>query len=224
MDAPVFVGLLTLVAWAVTWRALPWLRAGSYRYPEERGRVIPSHTWTVPASVGVTALVGSVWGERPAHAVVFAAFAVFLVLISAIDLDVQRLPDRWTKPAMVVLPMALGVLAIIDRDHQPWVRSLLAGLALGALYLVLVLVGGGSGMGLGDAKLAPSIGLALGFLSWGHVVLATVVAILLGGAAAGFLLITRRAGRGSHFAFGPAMAAGAVGVLVAPVLARMLSA
>ena len=95
-----FVGLLTLVAWAVTWRALPWLRAGSYRYPEERGRVIPSHTWTVPASVGVTALVGSVWGERPAHAVVFAAFAVFLVLISAIDLDVQRLPDRWTKPAV----------------------------------------------------------------------------------------------------------------------------
>lgn len=212
---------IAAVALVVAWRTLPWLRAGGHRYADEADRAARRHTWVLVAVPVVALLIGVGWSEQPVHAVVFAAFAVFLILISAIDVDVQRLPDRWTKPAMVVAPIATAVLAGVDRDLDGWLRSVLAALALGALYVVLVLLGGGSGMGLGDAKLAPSIGAVLGYLSWAHVVAATLAAILLAGLAAAFLLLTRRAGRKSHFAFGPAMAAGAILVLAAPVLGSL---
>lgn len=212
---------IAAVAFLVAWRALPWLRSGRHRYADEADRPAQRHTWVLSAVPIVAFLIGAGWSEQPVHAAVFAAFAVFLILISAIDLDVQRLPDRWTKPAMVAAPVATAVLAGLDRDLGSWVRSLLAALALGAVYFLLVLLGGGSGMGLGDAKLAPSIGAVLGYLSWAHVVAATLVAILLAGLVAAVLLVTRRAGRKSHFAFGPAMAAGAILVLAAPVLGRL---
>ena len=48
-------------------------------------------------------------------------------------------------------------------DIDAWVRALLAGVTLYAFYLLLVLIGGGAGMGLGDAKLAVSLGMLLGF-------------------------------------------------------------
>mgnify|MGYP001340671321 CR=1 FL=1 len=209
------------LAFLVAWRALPWLRSGRHRYADEADRAARRHTWVLWAVPVVAFLVGAAWSDQPVHAVVFAAFAVFLILISAIDLDVQRLPDRWTKPAMVAAPVATAVLAGLDRELDSWVRSLLAALALGTVYVVLVLLGGGSGMGLGDAKLAPSIGAVLGYLSWAHVIAATLAAILLAGLVAAFLLLTRRAGRKSHFAFGPAMAAGAILVLAAPVVGSL---
>lgn len=215
---------IAAVAFVVVWRVLPWLRSGGHRYADEADRAARRHTWVLPMAPIVAFLIGVGWSEEPVHAVVFAAFAVFLLLISAIDLDVQRLPDRWTKPAMVAAPIATAVLAGVDRDLDAWLRSLLAALALGAIYLALVLLGGGSGMGLGDAKLAPSIGAVLGYLSWAHVISATFAAILLAGLTAAFLLITRRAGRRSHFAFGPAMAAGAILVLAAPVVGALSGA
>lgn len=204
----------------VAGRVRPWLAAGRHRYADETDLPTRHHTWILPTTSVVAGLVGLAWAERPVHAVIFSAFAVFLVLICAIDADVHRLPNRWTYPAAALAPVATGVLALVDGDLSSWGRSLLAGLALGGVYLVLVILGaviGGGGMGLGDAKLAPSIGTILGFLSWGHVLVGTFAAILIGGIVAVVLLLTRRAGRGSHFAFGPCMAAGAVLILAAPV-------
>lgn len=212
---------LGLLAAVVGWRVMPWLRAGRHRYDDESDRPLRRHTWVVPVAGVAGLLIGIGWGTRPVHALVFASYAVFLVLVSAIDLDVQRLPDRWTRPAGLAAPAATAVLAVIDGDLGAWLRGLLAGLALGGLYLLLVILGGGSGMGLGDAKLAPSIGVVLGYLSWAHVIIATLAAILVGGLVALVLVLTRRGGRGSHFAFGPAMAAGAVFVLAARSVATL---
>lgn len=211
-------GVLGAVALIIVWRVLPWLRSGGHRYADEADLPARGHTWVLPAAGVAAFAIGAGWAERPLRAVIFVAFAVFLVLVSAIDLDVQRLPNAWTRPAMVVTPVATGVLALVESDPSAWLRSLIAGLALGLLYLVLVLLGGASGMGLGDAKLAPSLGVMLGYLSYGHVVAATMTAFLLGGVAAAYLLIVRRAGRKSHFALGPAMAGGAILILAAPVV------
>ncbi|HHU08883.1 MAG TPA: prepilin peptidase [Intrasporangiaceae bacterium] len=216
--------VLAAVAMGVAWRVLPWLRRGGHRYADEAALPQRTFTWVLPGAGLVGLLVGAAWADRPAHLVVFGAFAVFLVLISAIDVDVQRLPDRWTYPAMLLAPAATGLLAVVDRDLSGWLRSVLAGLVLGGGYFLLFVIGavvGGGGLGLGDVKLAPSIGAVLGYLSWGHVVLATFAAILLGGVFAAFLLITRRGGRHSHFAFGPAMAAGAILVLAAPAVGAL---
>jgi len=62
---------------------------------------------------------------------------------------------------------------------------------------------------MGDVKLALLLGLFVGYRGWGEVVLAFVVAILLGGlASVGVLLFTRK-GRDSKFAYGPYLVAGA---------------
>ena len=213
---------LLIVALLVVWRATPWLVRGGHRYPDEAALPTRRFRWVLPTSTGAVLVIGVGGGQRPAHAAVCTAFAVFLILVCAIDVDVRRLPDRWTYPAMLGAPLATGLLALVDRDGAAWLRSLLAGLALAVVYLVLVLIGGASGLGLGDAKLAPSIGVILGYLSWAHVVVATLFAILIGGIVAGVLLVSRR-GRSSFFAFGPAMSAGAMIVMVGPgvaVLAR----
>ena len=81
---------------------------------------------------------------------------------------------------------------------------------------VALIIGGGSGMGVGDAKLAPSLGLLLGHLTWGAVLVATMATFLLGGLAALWLVLARGASRSTHLAFGPAMVAGPLGALVLP--------
>ncbi|MDO5503463.1 MAG: prepilin peptidase, partial [Actinomycetia bacterium] len=98
-----------------------------------------------------------------------------------------------------------------------WLRALLAGVVLGLGYLVLHLLGRGSAIGLGDVKLAPSIGTVLGYQSWEHVYTATMLAFIAGGLAALALVITRRIGLRERFAFGPAMAFGAIVLMAAPL-------
>jgi leader peptidase (prepilin peptidase)/N-methyltransferase len=80
-------------------------------------------------------------------------------------------------------------------------------------YLALALVSP-RGMGLGDVKLAPTLGLALGWLSWGAVAFGVFASFLLGGlaglAAIGLLGLNRK----SLLPFGPWLVTGALlGVL-----------
>src|SRR5215213_1343920 len=92
-------------------------------------------------------------------------------------------------------------------------RGLLAALAVGAFFLLLALISP-KGMGLGDVKLAPTLGLALGWLSWGAVAFGVFAGFLLGGvaglAAIALLGLTRK----SLLPFGPWLVTGALlGVL-----------
>jgi leader peptidase (prepilin peptidase)/N-methyltransferase len=69
-------------------------------------------------------------------------------------------------------------------------------------------------MGLGDVKLAPTLGLALGWLSWGAVAFGVFAGFLLGAlaglAAIALLGLTRK----SLLPFGPSLVTGALlGVL-----------
>jgi leader peptidase (prepilin peptidase)/N-methyltransferase len=66
-------------------------------------------------------------------------------------------------------------------------------------------------MGMGDVKLAGMIGLATGFPG---IVVAVYAAILCGGLAAAFLLVSRRKGRRDPIPFGPFLAWGAVVALI----------
>ena len=141
---------------------------------------------------------------------------MLLLVLCAVDLDVHRLPDALTGPTFLIALTGLTGVAVVEGDWLSWRRALLAALVLGALYLVLVLIGGGSGMGVGDAKLAPSLGLLLGHLTWGAVLVATMATFLLGGVAALWLVLARGASRSTHLAFGPAMVAGTLGALVLP--------
>ena len=223
----------------------PRLSRASHRVEGEQGRV--ARFWAVvPVCLVVGALAGAGAGlidpvtgafvgdeatggggagplgwTDVVRGTVYAALAAALVVLVAIDLDVHRLPNAWTYRLLVITPLTLGALALLERDLGAWLRALTAALAVGLLYLVLVIVGGGTGMGLGDLKLAPTLGMLLGFLSWTHVVLGTTAGFVLGGVVAAFLLV-RGGDRTSHLAFGPWMVAGTVLVAALPMLGLVL--
>ena len=149
----------------------------------------------------------SVWGLRATAA--YLVLAVATVPLVAIDLREHRLPNAITYrllPAMLVL---LATAAALGGGSDRLLRAVLAGLVLLLAYGVPAFVLGGAGIGMGDAKLAPSLGLALGWLSWGHVLRGTLYAFLLGGLVAIVLVATRRVGRKDPIPFGPFLLVGA---------------
>ena len=131
------------------------------------------------------------------------------VVLALIDAGTHRLPNTivltsYPVGALLLVPVAAG-----RGEWGPLVRALLGMVALSTVYLLLALVSRGS-LGYGDVKLAGLLGLYLGFLGWPAVWLGTLAGFLLGGLAAGALLATGRASRGSAIAFGPYMLAGAL--------------
>ena len=196
------------------------LKRQSYRIEEEHTLPRRFNAWIWPATAILSAVVWwAISPTRPTLVPVVYVIAVWvMVVLAAIDLDVHRLPDRIQMPAYPVLTILLALSSWAASDSGAFLRALLAGSALFAVYFVLVLLAPGGGMGLGDAKLAGLLGLLLGWLSWGHVIASTLVTFLLGGVVAVVLLATRRAGAKTEFAYGPVMLTSSVATLV--VLSR----
>jgi leader peptidase (prepilin peptidase) / N-methyltransferase len=143
--------------------------------------------------------------------IVLVAFLYFMatsVALSAIDLDVHRLPNRIVLPGYVVGGVLLGAVAIIGADFDGLGRAAAGGAIFFIFYLALAFAYPG-GMGLGDVKLAGVIGMFLGFLGWQELIVGAAAAFILGGIAGLFLIIVRKAGRQSGIPFGPWMLGGA---------------
>jgi leader peptidase (prepilin peptidase)/N-methyltransferase len=113
-------------------------------------------------------------------------------LMARVDLAVLRLPDVLTLPAGAVMSAGLGVCALLT------------------LYFLLHLINP-AGMGFGDVKLAPALGMALGWYGWGAVLAGTFAGFALGAVAGLTLLALRRADRKTAIPFGPFMLLGALG-------------
>lgn len=200
-----------------------WLRRRAYRYPDEHDLRTRSTTWLVVAMPLACGFVASGWWPvQPAFAVLAVAYCVVLGVLSAIDVDVRRLPDAITLPLVPITLVAVVAVAVVAGSADPLVGAVLGALALGAFYFIQVLLAGGRGMGLGDAKLAVSLGAVLGLQSWTHLILATTVTYLAALGYGLFLVVFRGGNRRTQLAFGPYMALGAVLVLAAPGLAGLL--
>ncbi|WP_067496507.1 A24 family peptidase [Actinoplanes sp. TFC3] len=155
---------------------------------------------TAALFVAVAAKFGWSW-ELPAY-LYLAAVAIALAVI---DLDVYRLPDQIVLPSYSVALLLL-VPAMIATDG--WNTAARALLAAGVMWLLFQLIGF-FGMGGGDIKLAPLLGLYLGWLGWSAVAVGLFAAFLLGGFAGSVLMALRVARRKSRIPFGPYMLAGA---------------
>ena len=104
----------------------------------------------------------------------------------------------------------------MNSEPGRFLRALLAGAALASCYLVLALIRPGD-LGLGDVKLAGPLGMALGWLGWQSVLLATVLSFVLCGLVGAVLLALRRASTGTALPLGPFMVyATFVALLVTP--------
>jgi len=150
------------------------------------------------------------WSDGLAWAVpAYLAVAFVCVVLTVIDATSKLLPNRVTYPAFpVVAGLLLGAsLALGDLGRMQ--RGLLAALAVTALFLLLFLVNP-SGMGFGDVKFVPTLGLALGWLSWPVLAVGIFAAFLLGGVIGVAAMVVLRLGRKSLLPFGPWLAAGAL--------------
>jgi leader peptidase (prepilin peptidase)/N-methyltransferase len=133
------------------------------------------------------------------RAIVASAFAVVLVVVSAIDLERRIIPNR------IVLPATGGVLAAQvalspDRTLEWIVASVGA-----ALFFAVPLLVYPKGMGMGDVKLALFLGAGLGSAVVTALVVGLLAAFLF---ALALLLREGHAARGRGFAFGPFLAFG----------------
>jgi leader peptidase (prepilin peptidase)/N-methyltransferase len=138
---------------------------------------------------------------------------VFGVALALIDVAVKRLPNVLTGTAALGAVSALTAGTLTGASPTALLRAVLAAAGLTVFYLLLVLLPG-TGLGAGDAKLAPAVGLCLGYRSVGAVVAATLAGTLLAAGYVVLMLARRRIRRSEPVPYGPAMLLGALAVLI----------
>lgn len=147
---------------------------------------------------------GATW-ELPAYLVLVSA----LLALSLIDLDTFLLPNRIVYPLSVALVVLFGLAALLDDAGGDFFRAVLGGASAFAFFLIVHLIAP-RGMGFGDVKLSFSLGVALGWLSWGVVFVGLFLGFLLGAIIGVLLIATNVKSRRDHVPFGPFLAAGTV--------------
>ncbi len=148
------------------------------------------------------------------------AAAPVLVFISDIDRRTRRIPDRLSLLVLAVTAATMMLLTLRSDTASSFGNgaigaAMLASL-LGAVHLLRP-----DGLGLGDVKLALTLGLLLGWSSQSAIGVAAMVAwTLMVASTVGLVtvaIIVRRDGvpaRGTAVAFGPALCAGTVAVVL----------
>lgn len=148
------------------------------------------------------------WSATAAVILAYLWFAGSSIVLTLIDLDVQRLPNAIVVPGYFVGGILLTLACILGADWSNLMRAAIGMIALYAFYAILRRARPG-GMGGGDVRLAGFVGLHLGWLGWDVLVVGTFAAFVFGGVHAVILLALRRAGRRTAIPFGPWMLAGA---------------
>ena len=150
----------------------------------------------------------------------FCYLAAISIVLSAIDLDVHRLPNVIVLPSYLVAAALLVPAALLVGTPEVLLPAGVGMVASLLFYGMLWLIAPG-GMGFGDVKLAGLIGLYLGYLGWAQLAVGIGAAFVLGGLFGVALIIGRRAGRKSKVPFGPWMFAGAwIGIVAGAQIAH----
>ena len=167
-------------------------------------------SWTRARPLGAcfaAVLAGAVLARYglSAAGLIAAITTAVLVVLSLIDAESHRLPNR------IVLPSAALVLvARLATEPENWQAWLGASLGAFACFLVLALIVP-AGFGMGDVKLMLLLGAALG----AAVLPALLLGVLAGGVAGVVVLV--REGRGARrkaIPYGPYLAFGAIAVML----------
>lgn len=158
----------------------------------------------------VTAVLFGVLGRRVGAEPVLPALlylAAVGTLLGFVDVEVKRLPDRFTLPSYGLAAALLAAAApFTDDGLRRFEHALIGMAALFALYFLQAFLVP-SGIGMGDVKLSGVLGLCLGWFGLDAWILGLLATYLLGGLAAVGIMIVRRTRKG-EFPFGPYMLAG----------------
>jgi leader peptidase (prepilin peptidase) / N-methyltransferase len=141
-----------------------------------------------------------------------AAFCILGAVLAAqtwIDVHTKRLPREITYTGMVLGGIALAVAAIVIEEPQRiWMMALGALIALSAMWLIYIASRGG--MGEGDVRLAPLLGMYLGWLNPGIVLPGLFFGFIAGAVVGVAMMAGSKAGRRTAVPFGPFLALGTV--------------
>ena len=140
--------------------------------------------------------------------------------LALIDLDCKRLPDALTLPSYPVAATLLGAAALAGSDSGDFLKALLGGAAMFAVYFALCFAYP-AGMGFGDVKLAGVLGMYTAWLGWGAWAVGLFLGFFLGGLFGIALILVKKGGRKTAVPFGPFMLLGAlIAILAGPELAN----
>ncbi|MFT7597268.1 MAG: leader peptidase (prepilin peptidase)/N-methyltransferase [Acidimicrobiales bacterium] len=190
-----------------------------------------SHSWwRYPLTDLATAAAFAAAGVRFGMSIDLVPYLLFfaaLVTMSVIDIETHLLLNILTYPTLLaglVLVLVLsGSDGAQDRIWPALIGALLFGGILGAAFLAYP-----PGMGLGDVKLAPSLGLFLGWMSTEQMIAVRLVfyAILLSflvAGVSGVILNAIRGDRRAEIPMGPFLAAATIVIVAAaPVSAAVV--
>jgi leader peptidase (prepilin peptidase)/N-methyltransferase len=200
--------------------ALPWLASRGACPSCGAGRP----RWCLVVELATGLLFGLAAARTGWSLTLLPLLALFagLVAMSAVDLWCLRIPTRFAYATGAAVLVALGVATLGDADAEALGGAAIGAGAFGGSLLVLFVISPRM-LGFGDVRLATVSGLVLGWLAWTpeHPVLDPVAAVVDAGLVAGLagsvggiaLLVLRR--RSAPFAFGPALALGAVVIALA---------
>jgi leader peptidase (prepilin peptidase)/N-methyltransferase len=143
--------------------------------------------------------------ELPAFCVLMAG----LVALTWIDLYAKRLPREITySTAAIMVPLLCVAALVADAPRRMWMMALGAAIALalmGAIYFA-----SRGGMGDGDVRLAPLLGLALGYHNPGLAAVGLFFGFLVGAVVGLVAMAVTGGGRKMAIPFGPFLAVGTV--------------
>ena len=168
---------------------------------------------TTPIVIAVNAALYFLLVQRFEHNLTVLTYGVLVgagMWLSLIDIDTHLLPRRIVYRTIAVA-MPLLVLSAFFDDAGSIVGMFIGGFGMWCMLRVLEVLSRGD-LGGGDVGLGGLLGLYLGWLSYEAILVGLFASFLVGGFFAVALLVTRKANRNTHFAFGPFLI---VGTLIA---------
>ncbi len=139
----------------------------------------------------------------------YALWLAALLALALIDLEHMRLPRSIVYTSLALTSALLTLASWTTHDWHRLEVGAIAGAAWFVLFFVLNFASPRV-LGFGDVRLAPLLGLALGWLGVGQVVVAFFLANLLGALVGITLIATGKMRRDQPIAYGVFLAAGSV--------------
>ncbi|MBE1575458.1 prepilin peptidase [Amycolatopsis roodepoortensis] len=147
-----------------------------------------SHYVAIVVAAAVVGAAAAVW--PPSLVAAGALLAMIGVPAAAVDVVEHRVPDRLTAPLAAGMVITLVTAALIADSAQSLTMAFVGAAVWGGVLLASFLLTGDPGPG--DVKLAPSLGMMLGWLGWKWLLTGIVGSYLLAALVAGVGLLTKR--------------------------------
>jgi leader peptidase (prepilin peptidase)/N-methyltransferase len=164
---------------------------------------------STPIVVAVTSALYFLLAQRFEHDMTVLTYGVLVgagMWLSLIDIDTHLLPRRIVYRT-IAIAMPLLVLSAFFDNTGSVIGMFIGGLGMWCTLRVLEVLSRGD-LGGGDVGLGGLLGFYLGWLSYEAIFVGLFASFLVGGFFAVALLVTRKANRNTHFAFGPFLIVG----------------